>query len=516
MLRSAFLLLSGNAAASALLLGRNLLVARLIPVADYGVAATLAIVMAVVEMASALGLQHQIVQAKDGDDPAFQTALQGFQVLRGCLAGAALFLLAGPLAALMRVPEAAWGYRVLAVVPVLNALVHFDVYRLGRHMVFWPQVLSGSGAALAALLAVWPLAAALGDWRVMLWSIVIQFALATLVSHLMAERPYRLALDRAVIARSLGFGWPILVNGALMFLVFNGDRVIVSRFLGVETLAIFAMGVTLTLTPMLVLSMSLRNLFLPVLSAAPDDDAFAHLAAVAIQATLLLGFLVVAVVTLAGGPVVLVLLGERYAGLLPILTLMAVVQAVRLFRMGPAVVTLARGHTAYDMLGNIARILSLPAAAAVAASTGNLMDVLWVGLLGEAAGLAVVLAVLPRTLPPRAPAGARPEADAGVPLGPIEGSRGLRGLAGPFAAAGLGLALATVYALSAQQGGASGGAAFWSVPWPDAWPAPRIAFWVASWPTAWIGGAFLLALALMAWSMGDLRRAVLQRRRPLT
>jgi hypothetical protein len=82
MFRSALLILSGNAAASLLLLARNLIIARLIPVADYGVASTFAIAMAVVEMASALGLQQQIVQARNGEDPRFQSALQGFQVLR--------------------------------------------------------------------------------------------------------------------------------------------------------------------------------------------------------------------------------------------------------------------------------------------------------------------------------------------------------------------------------------------------------------------------------------------------
>ncbi|MBU0862361.1 MAG: oligosaccharide flippase family protein, partial [Alphaproteobacteria bacterium] len=127
MFRSALLILSGNAAAALLLLARNLIVARMIPVADYGVAATFAIAMAVVEMASALGLQQQIVQARNGDDPRFQAALQGFQVLRGVLSGAVLFVSAGLIADALNVPKAAWAYRVMALVPVLNALVHFDI-----------------------------------------------------------------------------------------------------------------------------------------------------------------------------------------------------------------------------------------------------------------------------------------------------------------------------------------------------------------------------------------------------
>ncbi|MFM2350288.1 MAG: hypothetical protein RIR04_1254, partial [Pseudomonadota bacterium] len=121
MIKSALFILSGNAAMWILLLARNLIIARMIPVADYGIASTFAVVMAVVEMASSLGLQQQIVQSKQGDDPAFQAALQGFQVFRGVLSGAALFAIACPMARFMGVPEVIWGYQLLAVVPVLNA-----------------------------------------------------------------------------------------------------------------------------------------------------------------------------------------------------------------------------------------------------------------------------------------------------------------------------------------------------------------------------------------------------------
>jgi len=241
MFRTVFLILFGNAAASLLLLARNLVVARLIPVEDYGIASTFAISLAVIEMISALGLQQQIVQARDGDDPDFQAALQGFQLLRGILSGAALFLLAGPLADFMNVPEAAWAYRVMALVPVLNATVHFDIHRLNRRMVFAPMLLSNGLPALITLLAVWPLSTWFGDYRVLLYAIGGQFVLMSLVSHLMAERPWRLRLDRAVMGRALQFGWPLLVNNILLFGVFNGDRVIVGRELGMAELAVFGM-----------------------------------------------------------------------------------------------------------------------------------------------------------------------------------------------------------------------------------------------------------------------------------
>ncbi len=408
MLRKAALLLSGNAAAALLTLARNLVVARLIPVADYGIAATLAVAMAVVEMVSALGLQQQIVQAREGEDERFQAALQGFQVLRGLAAGAALLALAAPLAGFLMIPEATWGYMALAAVPVLNALQHFDIHRLTRTHRFGPMILTGIVPAALALAAVWPLARWLGDWRVMLVSLLLQAGLATLVSHLVAERRFRLVLDRAEMGRSFRFGWPLLLNGALLFLVFNGDRLVVGRVLGMETLAVFAMGVTLTLTPTLVMANSVQNLFLPRLSAVdrttPEGAArFGRLAVTAQQAVLAMGIALVAGTALIGGPVVHALLGPKYAGLLPLLTLMAVAQALRVARAAPAIVALATGETTNALVANIARALALGPAAVAAVTTGDLRLVLAVAVAGEALAYLVALWRAARFLPPGAP-----------------------------------------------------------------------------------------------------------------
>ncbi len=66
MLRNAFMLVSGNAFGSALLLVRNLIIARLVSPEDYGIASTFAVAMSIVEMLSYLGLNQMIVVDRDG------------------------------------------------------------------------------------------------------------------------------------------------------------------------------------------------------------------------------------------------------------------------------------------------------------------------------------------------------------------------------------------------------------------------------------------------------------------
>jgi O-antigen/teichoic acid export membrane protein len=399
MLRSALLVLSGNAAASLLLLARNLIVARLIPVADYGVASTFAVAMAVVEMMSALGLQQQIVQAKNGEDPRFQAALQGFQLLRGVISGTVLLAIAGPMAGFLGIPDATWAYQWLALVPILNALVHFDIYRLNRQMRFWPLMLTGGVPALLSLLAVWPLAHWFGDWQVMLYAILLQAAVTAITSHLVAERRWQVVFDRAIMAESLRFGWPLLVNGILLFAVFNGEKLIVGRELGMEALAIFAMGVTLTLTPTLVMAKTVQNLMLPRLSSAMDDQpAFQRQAALTFESILFLGVLFAVAVLLVGPMVTQVLLGSRYALLFPLIFLFALHQTLRVFKAAPALIALARGTTTNAMIANLVRVAALPFCWRVAATSGDILSILWIIIVAEIASYAVALALLPRVV----------------------------------------------------------------------------------------------------------------------
>lgn len=390
MVRKAALLLSGHAASSLLLLVRNLLIARMIPVADYGIAATFAVAMAVVEMASALGLHQQIVQDKRGADPAFQAALQGFQLLRGAASALGLFLIAYPLAAFMGIPEIAPAYQLLALVPLLNGLVHFDIHRMGRDLRFGPGLLAAVLPAGLSVLALWPLAQWFGDWRVMLYALLIQGAVQAAISHLLAETPYRLALRREVMAGALRFGWPIWVNGLLLFAIFNGDRIIVGREMGMAPLALLSMGLTLTLAPALVFERAAQALFLPLLAPAEGARAGA-LARMTLEAHLAFALMLVVATLWLGPPLLALILGAKYAALAPLLPALAVQQALHVAKHGSSPLAVARARTDVTLITSLPRVLALAPAAWIALEGGGLLAVIATGIAGEALGLALSL-----------------------------------------------------------------------------------------------------------------------------
>ncbi len=387
MFRLALIILSGSMLGSLLGLVRSIVVAHLISVTDFGIASTFALSLSVVEMISALGLQQQIVQHQDGDNPQYQAALQALHATRALFSGGLLLVLADPIAAFFNIPDVAWAFRLMAVVPVLNGLTHMDQDRMKRRMRYMPSILVSVLSMLISLAMVWPLSRVVGDYRVMLYAALAQNVAMMVISHIVAERRYAWVFSRTVIWGSMRFGWPILVNAVLLFIVFNGERVIVGRELGVAALAVFSMAFTLVLTPTLVMEGSAQSFFLPQLSAARDDrDHFVHLSMAVLQCHLLFAALIVAGVAILGAPVIHLLLGPKYAAAIPILTWLALMQGVRVAKGGSSAPTLAFGHSNNGLVASLMRAALLPVAWYVVAVGGELLHVIWLGILGEACG----------------------------------------------------------------------------------------------------------------------------------
>lgn len=398
MTRSILTILSGTAGAALFLFARNLALAALLPVEQYGIATTFALAMAAVEMAMASGVQAQIVQARDGDDPDLQAALQGFQALRGLIAAAALAAAAGPVARWLGIPEVAWAYRALALIPVLNGLQNLDVHRLNRAGRFAPLALSQTLPAALALPLAAGLAAWLQDWRALLWAMLAQAAMALAITHLTAARPFRLGVDRTAWTRVMVFGWPILANTLVVFAVMQGDRLAVGRVLGMEVLGVFSMGVTLTLTPALVLASTLRISLLPGLSAA-GADRFPALARRAIRVSLALSALASATAAAAPAVVGALVAGTGFAALPALLLPLGLVQAARLAQASTTVAALALGATGNAAATSLPRLLAVGAGAVWLARGGGVEAVIWLAVAAETLGAGISAGLLRRRAP---------------------------------------------------------------------------------------------------------------------
>lgn len=388
MYKVALMILTSNIFSFMMMFVRTLLVARLLGIEDYGIAATFAISMTAVEALTTFGLQHLLVQDTGGDDPQLQAGVQGLHLLRSLLACGLLLLLARPYAVFLGLEDYTWAYSVLALAPMLQGFMHFDNLRMNRKFVFLPSILTMAVPIVFSVLLVWPLFLVFGDYRIMLYALLSQALMGMIISHLVATRPYRLSFDVNILRKAFRFGWPLLLSSILLFVAFHGEKLIVGRELGIEQLAIFAMASTLTFTPALMIYRTAHSFFLPQLSAAQDDPPlFFHLFNVTCQTHIFFGASLLILVILFGAPALTALLGIKYAAAIPYLPWLAVLASLYLIKVASVTIALAQARNEIGLIGNLPRILLLPVAWYIAVRTGEILQVIWVGILAEFLGI---------------------------------------------------------------------------------------------------------------------------------
>jgi O-antigen/teichoic acid export membrane protein len=398
LLKGGMWLSAGNGLSAVFSFLRNIAIARLISVEDFGIVVLLSLIVAAVETISNLAIDRLLVQAPDGDDPELQATAHMLQVARGIIGALLVFFTATMLAALFKVPQAGWAFQTLALAPLIRSLAHLDTVRLQREMVFQPTfwgvaLPAGLSLGLAVPLAYW-----LRDYSVIVWATLLQVLAQTVISHLLASRPYRWAWNRAVATRILSFGWPLLANGLLMFAVFQGDKAIIAVAFTPEVVGWYGAAFMLTLTPALFVTSVIQSLLLPLLSRHQNASGdFWHRSNQTEQLCFALGFLI-AVVFLALGPeLLLVLFGSRYRDGAVIVMLLGLAQGFRVAKAGQFLSSVALARTTDPLVANIVRGAALLAAVLLVASGFGPFTVALTGIVGEFASYLVAVFLLAKS-----------------------------------------------------------------------------------------------------------------------
>ena len=228
LLRGGAWLTAGNALSAGASFLRNIIIARLVSVEDFGIVVLLTLTLAVFETISNLSVDRILIQAPDGDDPKLQATAHALQVVRGVFAGIIVFFAAALIASLLKIPHAAWAFQTLALVPVIRSLIHLDTVRFQREMYYKPTFWVDALPQMVSLILAAPLAYWLRDYSVIIWAMLGQVLTQVIVTHYLASRRYLWVWDRNTVLRILAFCWPLLANGLLMFTIFQGDKALIA------------------------------------------------------------------------------------------------------------------------------------------------------------------------------------------------------------------------------------------------------------------------------------------------
>lgn len=395
----------GQAVTMACTFLRSVIIARLVSPQNFGIAAVLAMTYYLSEMGSNLGLETRLIQADDGNNPSFQRSAQFLQVCRGLVNAGLIFSLAGPLSLLFGVPQAQWAFRCLALVQLMKGFTHFDQYRFQREMRFGPAIAVDVTGSVLSLLATLSLAWWLRDYSVMVWVLLVQAATTVLGSHLVAKRRYGWIWSPAYARQILSFGWPLMVNGLLMYSIFQGDQLVIGsaqRLFAQSTLtlvdlAVYSVAFSITMAPTTLIANVSTSMLLPLLSRVQGHrDLFVQRYLTCTKVLAVIAALISILFILAGGWLVTLIYGDMYKVAGECIGWLAAMQSLRVIRVAPTIASIAQGDTFATMLANIVRTSSLLVVLMVAAANLGLPWIAASGFVGEVLAIIFLSVILLR------------------------------------------------------------------------------------------------------------------------
>jgi O-antigen/teichoic acid export membrane protein len=397
--RGGSLYLAAAMVAQCLALLRYVVLARLLGPEQLGLAATLVVTGAFFDAISDTGGERFLVQDRDGGTPQVQSLVQSVTVGRGFIIGALLLVFCIPIAWFYNTPVLAGALAVLAFAPLVTGFQHLDNKRVQRDHDFRAEAISNAWAELASFIAMVIAAWVTRDFTAVLYGLIAR-ALATVVSsHLQAKRPYRLGWDREHAPRLLRFAIPLLLNGVLVFVISQGDRVLVGHQLGLTALGYYSAVILLIYYPTSTLIRYQYAITLPLIAAQRDDPAERELVIDRVGAQVMLLTVGMAVGFAAVAPVVMPLLfGHRFAQTLLVVGMIGCLQTARFMAVWPTTVALAIGRSTTVLFTNIAQAVAFAGALAGWAVFGGLVGLVGGFTVGQICAVAIAIGLVNRNL----------------------------------------------------------------------------------------------------------------------
>jgi O-antigen/teichoic acid export membrane protein len=384
LFHSTVVLTAGQVVAYGLSFLRNLILARILAKADYGLASVFAMALTLLEVGGRMAFGIQVIQSKEGDSAGFQDSAHALQFVGGVCSAVLIAGLSVPVARLFGVPQTWWAFALLAVVPLCQGLGHLDISRRQRELDYLPLVLADVVPQALITLAAWPLALWLRDFRVIIWLMIAKAIVGTGMTFVFARRPYRWAWERTRLRSMLMFGWPLLLNGLVMFGCQQADQMLVGAKFSLNVLASYALAFSLASIPWFISGQVGSALMLPILSRAQDDpERLRRQYRVCIQAAAAAGVIFTLPIILAGEQLVRSLYGAKYQGTGVFVALLGAAFAVRFLRFVPAVVATARADTMNQLYSNLWRGASFPLALCVVFFGGTPVQIAACAVIAE-------------------------------------------------------------------------------------------------------------------------------------
>ena len=327
VMRGSALTVIGFGISQIMRLGSNLVLTRLLFPEAFGLMAIVNLFLVGAHMFSDIGLVTGIVRSKRGDEPIFLNTAWVLQILRGILLTVIFCIIAGPVARFYEEPILE---QLLYCIGLITFLMGFNSTRIAtatREIAIARTTLLDLSCQTLSIISMIFLAWLWESvWALMVGMVVAVLAKAVL-SHLMLPgHPNRLQFEREAFLEQFHYGKFLFISSGLTFVIENGDRVLLSKYLSLAYLGFYNIAFFFASVPMTLMGRLVHRVIFPLYSARPPMESEANRRAISKTRFGLTGglFVILFVLGLLGQWLIELLYTDEYQAAGPILVLMAV------------------------------------------------------------------------------------------------------------------------------------------------------------------------------------------------
>lgn len=226
----------------------NLILAKLLAPEVFGIIAIANVVIGAMELFSDVGVGKALIQYQGDAKKAAKVAFT-LRIGQGLFLFLLAFALSGTIADYLQTEVLRSIIRVLGINFLIQSIGAVPMCLLSRDLKFKQQVIPN---VLPALLQT-TTAITLAILGFGVWSIVWGMALFTLTQSLLywSASPIKLGFrfDSRIAGKLLGFGLPLFASGIALFAVYNVDKSVVGKLLGMKELGYYAFAFTIINLP---------------------------------------------------------------------------------------------------------------------------------------------------------------------------------------------------------------------------------------------------------------------------
>lgn len=319
----------------------TLILARLLVPEDFGIVAMAMAVYAFIEVAGQFGFDFALIRDRQAGRAEYDSAWT-LGVCYGIFAAVALSLLALPTAAFFSDPRLEGVMYAMAAIAFIQSLENVGTIEFRKHFQFDRDFLLVFAKKLIAFSVTISLALALRSYWALIAGTAASRIAGVALSYIM--HPYRPRLSFSRTRELFGFSKWIVSARLVQYFGNRGPDFMIGRFLDAASLGFYRVAHEIATLPTSELIQPIMRAVFPGYAAVANDRQALARAFLTVQGAILLLTLPAGVgIVLVAEPLVLVLLGSKWAPAIPLVQILGLYGAITVFQ--------STNHSVFNVLG---------------------------------------------------------------------------------------------------------------------------------------------------------------------